>query len=84
MQDEAKKTANSAANEDKGLDVDKPKDEDPDGAKLLQASDPLERAAKYLKPLATMAKDSVETWIAIYDVAVRRSRRSHCLLSLSC
>ena len=72
VQEESKKTGNSATNEDKGLDVDKPKDEDPDGSKLLQAPEPLERAAKYLKPLATMAKDNVEAWLAIYDVAVRR------------
>ena len=63
----------NATNEDKGLDVSPPKDEDPDGTKLLQAPDLLERAAKLLKPLATMAKDNVDAWIAIYDVAVRRS-----------
>ena len=70
------------ANEDKGLDVGPPKDEDPDGIKLLQAPDPLERAAKVLKPLATMAKDNIDAWLAIYDVAVRRST-FHVLLPIA-
>ncbi|TFK86666.1 N-terminal acetyltransferase A, auxiliary subunit [Polyporus arcularius HHB13444] len=73
VQEEAKK-ANNAANEDKGLDVSPSKDEDPDGTKLLQAPDPLERAAKVLKPLATLAKSNIEAWIAIYDVAIRRKK----------
>ena len=78
VQEEAnKKAANSSANEDKGLDMSPPKDEDPDGTKLLQAPEPLERAAKILKPLATLAKDNVEVWIAIYDVAVRRSEQRY-------
>uniref|UniRef100_A0A5K1JUL3 RTX-toxin n=1 Tax=Ganoderma boninense TaxID=34458 RepID=A0A5K1JUL3_9APHY len=63
----------NATNEDKGLDVSPPKDEDPDGTKLLQGPDLLERAAKVLKPLITMAKDNVDAWFAIYDVAIRRS-----------
>ncbi|KAI0698059.1 N-terminal acetyltransferase A, auxiliary subunit [Cerioporus squamosus] len=73
VQEEAKK-ANNAANEDKGLDVSPSKDEDPDGTKLLQSPDPLERAAKMLKPLATLAKANIEAWIAIYDVAIRRKK----------
>ncbi|RPD56962.1 NMDA receptor-regulated protein 1a [Lentinus tigrinus ALCF2SS1-7] len=73
VQEEAKKASN-AGNEDKGLEVTPPKDEDPDGTKSLQAPDPLERAAKVLKPLATQAKDNVEAWIAIYDVAIRRKK----------
>ena len=63
----------NSTNEDKGLDVSPPKDEDPDGTKLLQAADPLERAAKVLKPLTALVKDNIDTWIAAYDVTVRRS-----------
>ena len=36
-------------------------------------SDPLERAAKLLEPLRTLATGNIDAWIAIYDVAVRRS-----------
>lgn len=50
-----------------------PKDDDPDGAKLLQAEDRLERAAKFLNPLTTHASNNIDAWIAIYDVAIRRS-----------
>ncbi len=64
----------TATNEDKGLDASPPKDDDPDGSKLLQAPEPLERAAKWLKPLNTLAAGNIEAWIAIYDVAVRRSK----------
>ncbi|PIL27725.1 hypothetical protein GSI_10878 [Ganoderma sinense ZZ0214-1] len=74
VQEEAKKANPNATNEDKGLDVSPPKDEDPDGTKLLQGPDLLERAVKVLKPLTTMAKDNVNVWIAIYDVAIRRKK----------
>ena len=50
-----------------------PKDDDPDGKKLLATTDPLGDAAKWLKPLETLAGDRVDVWMAIYDVAVRRS-----------
>ncbi|KZT00643.1 NMDA receptor-regulated protein 1a [Laetiporus sulphureus 93-53] len=68
------KKANANVNEDKGLELPAPKDDDPDGAKLLQASDPLEKAAKFLAPLRTLAKDNIDAWIATYDVAVRRKK----------
>ncbi len=61
-------------NEDKGLELAPPKDDDADGTKLLQASDGLDRAAKFLSPLSTLTKDNIDAWIAIYDVAVRRSK----------
>ncbi|KAJ7446637.1 NMDA receptor-regulated protein 1a [Mycena latifolia] len=60
-------------NDDKGLEP-TPKDDDPDGSKLLQCTDPLERAAKLLKPLVTLADTNIEVWIATYDVAVRRKK----------
>ncbi|KAI0711428.1 NMDA receptor-regulated protein 1a [Earliella scabrosa] len=82
VQEEAKK-ASTSANEDKGLDVSPPKDEDPDGTKLLQAPEPLERAAKILKPLVTMAKGNIEVWIVIYDVAIRRKKYLQAIRALN-
>ncbi|KAJ7695429.1 NMDA receptor-regulated protein 1a [Mycena rosella] len=70
IQEDAKKGSN---NDDKGLEP-TPKDDDPDGSKLLQCTDPLERAAKLLKPLVTLADTNIEVWIATYDVAVRRKK----------
>lgn len=60
--------------EDKGLEPGPAKDEDPDGRNLLQAADPLERAANFLGPLETQSQDSILVWVTVYDVAVRRSR----------
>jgi N-alpha-acetyltransferase 15/16, NatA auxiliary subunit len=62
------------ANEDKGLDVGPPKDDDSDGMKLVQAADRLERAAKFLRPLTTLAANNVDIWLTSYDVSVRRSK----------
>jgi N-alpha-acetyltransferase 15/16, NatA auxiliary subunit len=61
------------SNDDKSLEPAPLKDDDPDGLKLISVPDPLERAAKFLSPLATLASNSIEVWIMIYDVAVRRS-----------
>ncbi|KAF9068910.1 NMDA receptor-regulated protein 1-domain-containing protein [Rhodocollybia butyracea] len=73
-EDAAKKSGTTTStNEDKGLEV-LYKDEDPEGMKLLAASDPLERAAKLLQPLTTLAQKNIEAWIAIYDVAIRRGK----------
>ena len=68
-----KAAQNANSTEDKGLELSPAKDDDPDGSKLLQVTDPLERAAKFLAPLAVQAQDNILAWIAIYDVAVRRS-----------
>ncbi len=65
--------ASTNSNEDKGIEPPSTKDEDADGMKLLQCTDPLERAAKFLSPLASLTKDNIKAWIAIYDVAIRRS-----------
>ncbi|KAJ6449420.1 NMDA receptor-regulated protein 1-domain-containing protein [Mycena vitilis] len=74
LQDDAKKAVGTQSNnDDKGLEH-TPKDDDPDGSKLLQCTDPLERAANLLKPLATLAETNIEVWIATYDVAVRRKK----------
>ena len=61
--------------EDKGLDAPPPKDEDPDGFKLLKSPDPLEHAAKFLNPLLSLVPDNVDVWFAHYDVSIRRSER---------
>ena len=66
-------SAAQSNNDDKGLEP-TPKDDDPDGSKLLQCADPLEKAANLLKPLATLADTDIEVWVATYDVAVRRSQ----------
>lgn len=76
-QEESKKvtaTASASPNEDKGLELGPAKDDDPDGMKLLQVQDLLERAAKWLAPLGTLAKGNLNAWIVIYDVAVRRKK----------
>ncbi|CCM05111.1 uncharacterized protein FIBRA_07318 [Fibroporia radiculosa] len=75
VQEDSKKGATAtSANEDKGLEPGPAKDDDLDGTKLLQAQDGLEKAAKMLAPLSTLAKDNVDAWIATYDVAVRRKK----------
>lgn len=66
-----------SANEDKGLDPPTPKDDDPEGLKLLAITDPLEQAAKLLAPLRTLAAENIDVWIAVYDVSIRRSKQDH-------
>ncbi|KAI8986666.1 NMDA receptor-regulated protein 1a [Trametes punicea] len=84
VQEDSKKGASAnSTNEDKGLDAGPPKDDDPDGTKLLQAPEPLERAAKLLKPLSSLTKDNLEAWFAIYDVAVRRKKYLQALQALN-
>ncbi|KAF9457543.1 NMDA receptor-regulated protein 1-domain-containing protein [Collybia nuda] len=65
---------NKKTNEDKGLDVPTPKDEDPEGLKLLGVSDPLEQASKLLAPLRTLAPKNIDVWISLYDVSIRRKK----------
>ncbi|KAF7300714.1 hypothetical protein HMN09_00957200 [Mycena chlorophos] len=83
VQEEAKKTATSTNNnEDKGLEPPN-KDDDPDGSQLLKCPDPLERAAKLLKPLATLAESNIEVWAATYDVSLRRKKYLQAAQALS-
>ncbi|KAJ7057790.1 NMDA receptor-regulated protein 1-domain-containing protein [Mycena amicta] len=82
VQEEAKKATQTKNNEDKGLEP-PANDDDPDGAKLLQCSDPLERAAKLLKPLTTLAESNIEVWIAVYDVSSRRKKYLQAAKALS-
>lgn len=77
--------ATPSVNEDKGLEAIQ-KDDDPEGLKLISASDPLEQAAKLLVPLSNLAASNIDVWFAIYDVAIRRStsnkRRSSIYIQL--
>ena len=66
-------TASAAPNEDKALEPPSVKDEDPHGSKLLAAPDALELAAKFLNPVVAVTKDNFDVWIAVYDIAIRRS-----------
>lgn len=63
------------ANADKELEAPPSKDDDPDGLKLIASQDGLEQAAKLLQPLTKLAPKNVDVWLAIYDVAIRRSKR---------
>lgn len=72
-QEDPKKAAISA-NEDKGLDAPAPKDDDPDGTRLLASPEGLETAASLLQPLVNLELPSVLLWVTVYDVAVRRSK----------
>jgi len=58
---------------DKDLDPPPPKDDDPEGLKLIGSADVLERASKLLQPLMTLAPNIIDVWIAVYDVSIRRS-----------
>jgi peptide alpha-N-acetyltransferase len=64
--------AATSTNEDKGLDLAPQKDDDPDGTKLLTSPEPLERAWKLLSPLVRLSISSIDLWVTVYDVAVRR------------
>jgi hypothetical protein len=73
----------ASVSDDKGLDVGPAKDDDLDGSKLLASTDGLEKAAKLLNPLTTLAPKNTEAWIAIYDVAIRRSELYNCIYLVS-
>ncbi|KAI0341366.1 N-terminal acetyltransferase A, auxiliary subunit [Trametopsis cervina] len=83
VQEDAKKAQPTNAAEDKGLELSPAKDDDPDGSKLLQVADSLERAAKFLSPLAAQPQDDIRAWIAIYDVAIRRKKYLQAAQALS-
>ncbi|KAJ3482804.1 hypothetical protein NLI96_g6742 [Meripilus lineatus] len=84
VQDEMKKTGNTnPSNEDKGLEPPSVKDDDSHGVKLIQATDGLDRAAKFLAPLLTVASKDIDVWIAAFDVAVRREKYLQALRALT-
>lgn len=72
-QDAANKKVSNQS-EDKGLDAPIPKDEDPDGVKMVLADDALERAAKFLATLKESGKRSIDACLANFDVAMRRKK----------
>ncbi|THH29718.1 hypothetical protein EUX98_g4478 [Antrodiella citrinella] len=76
VQEDSKKatTQSTSTNEDKGLDLTPAKDDDPTGTKLLEHATALDRAWKLLSPLVSLAQENIDVQIAIYDVAVRRSK----------
>ncbi|KAF8886487.1 NMDA receptor-regulated protein 1-domain-containing protein [Infundibulicybe gibba] len=74
VQEDPKKGTPAPNHEDKGLEVTPSKDEDPEGSKLLEASDPLEQAAKLLHPLSMLNTNNIEVWVTIFDVALRRKK----------
>ncbi|KAI0037136.1 NMDA receptor-regulated protein 1-domain-containing protein [Vararia minispora EC-137] len=53
-QDAIKQASSANANEDKGLEAQPAKDEDPDGTKLLTDPAPLDRAWRFLAPLRSL------------------------------
>jgi peptide alpha-N-acetyltransferase len=62
-----------AANNVKEEEVPPPKDDDPDGLKLLSQANPIDQALKLLKPLEALQVQDSTVWLTIYDVAIRRS-----------
>lgn len=73
-QDAANKKVAAHQSEDKGLDAPLPKDDDPEGVKMVLAEDPLERAAKYLETLKEFGKQSMDVCCVNFDVALRRKK----------
>jgi hypothetical protein len=49
-----------------------PKDDDPNGEKLIAVADPLEQAHNLLKPLETESQCDLEVLRALFDVSLRR------------
>ncbi|KAJ2918957.1 hypothetical protein MD484_g1411, partial [Candolleomyces efflorescens] len=74
IEDMKKPNQQQNSNEDKGLEPPPPKDEDPDGLKLLASPDVLDQAAKLLQPLASLAAQNIDVWLTTYDVAIRRGK----------
>lgn len=74
-------SAVSNQSDDKGLDAPPPKDDDPDGVKMVLADDSLEKAAKFLATLKESGKHNVDVCLTNFDVAIRRSEyfRSCCI-----
>lgn len=50
-----------------------PKDDDPDGSKLLNTKTPLEDALKFVQVLQQRADKRIETWFATFEIAIRQS-----------
>jgi hypothetical protein len=67
------KYANAEADDEKEDAPVQRVDDDPDGHKLIKATDPLEQAAKLLEPLLDLPHNNPDIWVAFYDVSIRRS-----------
>jgi hypothetical protein len=72
-------TASQSANEDKGLEPPPAKDEDPLGLELLNTSEPLQLAIRWLAPFDHLSVNDKHIWALTYDVSVRRGalRKRH-------
>ncbi|KAF7761513.1 hypothetical protein Agabi119p4_9505 [Agaricus bisporus var. burnettii] len=89
--EEKKGQQQQSINEDKGLEA-PPKDDDPEGIKLIASSDGLETAARMLRPLTNLLttanvdlgqKERMEIWLLSYDVAIRRRKLLQALTFLT-
>ncbi|KAL2608858.1 hypothetical protein R1flu_027431 [Riccia fluitans] len=72
-EDEALALSNAKSNK-KGSQVTKQVDDDPDGEKLLQVSDPLEQAIKYCKLLQENSSGALETHLLAFDIYFRKKK----------
>ncbi|KAJ7599220.1 NMDA receptor-regulated protein 1-domain-containing protein [Mycena floridula] len=82
IQEDLKKNTNAASTEDKS-EAQAPKDDDPDGLKLISCEDPLERAAKLLNPLPNLIPNDINMWMAFYDVSIRRKKTLQAIKALN-
>lgn len=60
-------------NDEKDIPPTAPKDDDPDGMKLLSATDPLEQAWRWIRPLEELRAENIQVWLTAYDISLRRS-----------
>ncbi|KAL3676814.1 hypothetical protein R1sor_026762 [Riccia sorocarpa] len=72
-EEEALALSNAKSNK-KGSQVTKPVDDDPDGEKLLQASDPLEQGIKYCKLLQENSPGALETHLLAFEIYFRKKK----------
>ncbi|KIJ50501.1 hypothetical protein M422DRAFT_159469 [Sphaerobolus stellatus SS14] len=80
VQEDAKKASAAVTKED---DIpEPPKDEDPEGKKLLETADLLGDAEAWLRPLEGLEIDRLDVLLVQYDVAVRRKKFLRALKAL--
>ncbi|WFD33500.1 hypothetical protein MCUN1_000313 [Malassezia cuniculi] len=60
-----------------------PQDPDPKGETLVATETPLEDAHRYVRLLQEEAPEQIETWLAVYEVAVREKRWNLLLRALA-
>ncbi|KAG8906738.1 hypothetical protein FRB99_006229 [Tulasnella sp. 403] len=49
-----------------------PKDDDPDGTKLLAVQDPLNEAAKLIRPLKELRSEDINVWLLTFDISIQK------------